>query len=83
MPDAAASRSAGSESSTPCWPSVIWSRMPPTALARTGRAFHIASVTVRPKPSWRLFYTITLACRCNALTIKAFSSGSAIGRLAR
>jgi hypothetical protein len=29
--------------STPSCPSVIWSRMPPTELATTGRDFHIAS----------------------------------------
>lgn len=39
----------------PSRPSSIWSTMPPTALATTGRPFHIASVTVRPKPSSRLF----------------------------
>ena len=36
---------------TPDSPSTIWSWMPPTRLATTGRAFHIASATVRPKPS--------------------------------
>ena len=57
--------------------------MPPTALATTGRSFHIASATVRPKPSARLFWTTTVACRWSALTIAAFSSGSSIGMHAR
>ncbi len=57
--------------------------MPPTALATTGRAFHIASVTVSPKPSRRLFCTTTAACRWSALTIAAFSCRSSIGRLTR
>ena len=35
----------------------IWSWIPPTRLATTGRAFHIASVTVSPNPSTRLFCT--------------------------
>ena len=49
----------------------------------TGRRFHIASATVRPKPSARLFWTTTVACRWNALTIIAASSGSSIGTQAR
>ena len=48
-----------------------------------GTLFHMASVTVRPKPSCRLFWTTTAACRCRALTMTAFSSTSAIGRQAR
>ena len=43
--------------------------MPPTALATTGRDFHIASATVRPKPSWMLFCTTTVEWRWSALTI--------------
>ena len=74
-------RSCGSAISSPWTPSVIWSWMPPVALATIGRPFHIASVTVRPKPSCRLFCTITAAWRCSALTMAAFSSASAIGRL--
>ena len=48
-------RSRGSSSSTPVTPSTIWSWIPPALLATTGRAFHIASATVSPKPSARLF----------------------------
>ena len=44
---------------------------------------HSASVTPSPKPSWRLFLTTTAASRRRALTISAFSSRSAIGRMAR
>ena len=55
----------------------------PRALATTGRAFHIASATVRPKPSARLFCTTTSARRCSALTMMAFSSASSIGSSAR
>ena len=57
--------------------------MPPTRLPITGRCFHIASVTVRPNPSARLFCTTTSARRWIALTIAPFSSRSAIGRPAR
>ena len=53
--------------------------MPPTPLATTGRPFHCASVTVRPKPSFRLFCTMMAACRCSALTMAAFSSISTVG----
>ena len=63
----------------PVSPSTICSWMPPTRLATTGRAFHIASATVSPKPSARLFCTTTSARRCRALTIAAFSSTSSIG----
>ena len=42
-------------------------------LATTGRAFHMASATVRPKPSAMLFCTTTSARRCSALTIAAFT----------
>src|SRR5215218_10860863 len=55
----------------------------PTRLARTGRAFHIASATVSPNPSARLFCTITSARRWMALTMAAFSSRSSMGRQAR
>jgi hypothetical protein len=51
-------------------------RCPPTSLATTGRRFHIASATPRPKPSWRLFLTTTVASRWSALTITAFACGS-------
>ena len=44
---------------SPCSPSSIWSWMPPTAVATTGRPFHIASATVSPKPSAMLFCTTT------------------------
>ena len=54
-----ASRSVGSCTSRPWVPSSIWSTMPPTALATTGFRFHIASATVRPKPSARLFCATT------------------------
>ena len=57
--------------------------MPPTLEATTGRPFHIASETVSPKPSARLFWTTTSARRCSALTITAFSSASSIGSSAR
>ena len=52
-------------------------------MATTGRPFHIASATVRPKPSAMLFCTTTSARRCSALTITAFSSASSIGSSAR
>ena len=58
---AMASRSRGSSSRRPLMPCSTWSWMPPTAEATTGRAFHIGSVTVRPKPSTRLFWTTTEA----------------------
>ena len=48
-------------------------------LAITGLAFHIASVTVRPKPSRSEFWTITAEHRCSALTINAFSLRESIG----
>ena len=64
---------------TPVSPSTICSRMPPTRLATTGRAFHIASATVRPNPSARLFCTTMSARRCRAFTIAAFSWRSSIG----
>ena len=62
-------------------PRATWSTMPPTAEATTALAFHMPSATVRPKPSARLFCTITVAWRCSALTIAAFSSTSSMGRL--
>ena len=64
-------------------PSSIWSWIPPTRVATTGRPFHIASATVSPKPSARLFWATTSARRCSALTITAFSSASSIGSSAR
>ena len=64
-------------------PCSIWSWMPPIRLATTGRRFHIASATVSPNPSARLFWTTTSAARCSALTITAFSSKSSIGSSAR
>ena len=73
----------GSAMRRPCSPSSIWSTMPPTALATIGRSFHIASATVSPKPSARLFWTTTLAWRWITFTIAAASSGSAIGVQAR
>ena len=73
----------GSSSSRPSRSCSICSVMPPTALATTGRDFHIASVTVSPNPSARLFWTTTVAWRCSALMIAAFSSGSLIGTHAR
>ena len=57
--------------------------MPPTAVATTGRDFHIASATVSPKPSAMLFWTTTSAARWSALTITAFSSASSSGRQTR
>ena len=57
--------------------------MPPTALATTGRPFHIASVTVSPKPSRRLFWITTAAWRWSAFTMTAFSSRSSVGRFTR
>ena len=62
--------------------STIWSEIPPTALAITGRRLNIASLTVSPKPSARLFCTTIAAWRWSALTMTAFSSRSAIGRQA-
>ena len=60
-------------------PSATWSAIPPTAEPMTGRPFHIPSATVSPNPSARLFCTMTVACRCNALTMAAFSSMSSSG----
>ena len=37
---------------------------PADLLATTGFPFHIASMTVSPNPSARLFCTTTCACRC-------------------
>ena len=65
---------AGSSSRTPD-SGVTWSTMPPTAEATTGRDFHMASVTVRPKPSCMLFWTTTLAWRWVALTASALRPG--------
>ena len=76
------SRSRGSSRRMPV-PGGIWPTMPPTAEATTGRDFHMASVTVRPKPSCRLFCTTTLACRWAALTRTALATGSSIGRATR
>ena len=42
-------------------PSSICSGMPPTAPAMVGRAFHMASVTVSPKPSRGDFCRTTVA----------------------
>ena len=81
-PRSNATRSDG-PTSHPVRPSSIWSWIPPTCDATTGRPFHIASATVRPKPSARLFCTTTSARRCGALTITAFSSASSIGSSAR
>jgi hypothetical protein len=47
--------------------------MPPTLEATTAFAFHMPSATLSPKPSTRLFWTITVACRWKAFTIAAFS----------
>ena len=69
-----AALSRGSSRSRPSRSWTIWSWSPPTLVATTGRDFHIASVTVSPNPSARLFWTTTHACRCTALTISAFSS---------
>ena len=52
----------------PVSPSVICSGMPPTLPPMNGRPFHIASVTVRPKPSRVDFWITTSACAWNALT---------------
>jgi hypothetical protein len=60
-------------------PLAIWSMIPPTAEPITGRPFHMPSDTVSPKPSARLFCAMTVACRCNALTMAAFSSMSSSG----
>jgi hypothetical protein len=60
-------------------PSAIWSMIPPTAEPITGLLFHIPSDTVSPKPSARLFCAMTVACRCRALTMAAFSSMSSSG----
>jgi hypothetical protein len=60
-------------------PSAIWSVIPPTAEPMTGRPFHIPSATVSPNPSARLFWAMTAACRCSALTMAAFSSMSSSG----
>src|SRR4051812_40945301 len=43
----------------------------------------MASATVRPNPSARLFCTTTSARRWSALTTRAFSSPSSIGKHAR
>ena len=75
-------RSVGSTSS-PLRPCSICSAMPPRRDPTTGRSFHIASVTVRPKPSARLFCTTTSARRWSAFTTTAFSTRSTTGRLAR
>ena len=60
-------------------PSATWSMIPPTAEPITGRPFHIPSDTVSPNPSARLFCAMTVACRCSALTMAAFSSMSSSG----
>ena len=62
-------------------PSAIWSMIPPTAEPMTGRPFHMPSATVSPNPSARLFWVMTVACCCNALTMAAFSSMSSSGRV--
>jgi hypothetical protein len=58
---------------------MIWVSIPPIRDAITGRYFHIASATVSPNPSARLFWVMTAACRWSALTMLAFSSGASIG----
>ena len=49
--------------------------------ASTALDFHMPSATVSPKPSARLFCTITVAWRCRAFTMAAFSSTSSIGKV--
>src|ERR671935_33163 len=63
---AASSRDSTSQPGSPSW---ICATIPPARLATTGRVFHSASVTVRPKPS-RVDFWIT-AAEC---TWKAFTS---------
>ena len=60
---AKAGRSSARSIRMPDFPSSIWSWIPPTRLATIGRAFHMPSETVSPKPSARLFCTITSARR--------------------
>ncbi len=52
----------------PVTPSSICSGMPPTSPPMVGRAFHSASVTVRPKPSRSDFWMTTSAWLWKALT---------------
>ena len=47
---------------------LIWWRMPPTLPPMTAAPFHMASVTVRPKPSRSDFCTTTAERRCRAFT---------------
>ena len=67
-------RSDASSISRPEVPWSICSWIPPTRVDTTARSFHIASATVRPNPSARLFWTTTVAWRWIALTVAAFSS---------
>src|ERR1019366_4980197 len=52
----------------PVWPSEPWSGIPPTAPPMNGRAFQMASVTVRPKPSRVDFWITTSQWDWNAFT---------------
>ena len=63
----------------PSTPSRICCRMPHARLPSIAARFHIASVTVRPNPSWIEFCTTTDEQRCKALTISSFSLRTAIG----
>ena len=49
-------------------PSSICVTIPPTRPATVGRAFHSASETVRPKPSWIDFWITAAECTWNAFT---------------
>ena len=64
---------------------LICSGIPPTALAITGRLFHSASDTVRPKPSFSDFCTYLTVSEIFPLEIRAmaiavfYSAGTGVG----
>ena len=67
----ASAHSRGDPTSHPVSPSWICATIPPTRPATTGRAFHSASVTVRPKPSRTDFWITAAEWTWNAFTSTA------------
>ena len=74
QPPPKASRSRGSSSSTPVSPSTIWSWIPPTRLATTGRALPHRLGDGQAEALGEALLHDDVAWRWSALTIAAFSS---------
>ena len=67
----ASAHSVDESTSQPVTPSWIWSTIPPTRPATVGRAFHSASLTVRPNPSRIDFCSTAAESTWKALTSTA------------